>query len=532
MPIIGPLPNQIVNGQVEDATPVMADYNWILSQVNANACPATAGITILKGNGMGGTTSAVAGTDYVTPAQLASANQNFTQAGTGAVTRTMQNKVREVSVSVTDFGGVMDGVTDISPALQLAINYLKSIGGGYVDIPQSVSPGLMLSTVNVDSRDIKIRGQGHGGNHDNSDGFLAATILKWGGAAGGTMFYFAPSPTAISKLFGCGMTDVFLDAGPTVALYGINIATSNGGIWDIAGNGFGAALMVMGCLENNGILQDAYDTQDNEVSLRSYNVFNGGGCLVCQGRSDGVANTSLNIFKSIRADVSTGSAVILLDCDSNLFQSVSVFGVGVAGAEPTGYGIQMAGSNSSVGPCRQNLFQIVAIASNSAAGTWANGVVAHGTESYVIPSGVNPGPFKDPNVIQFYDWLDTRSPPFIGTGALLHWASNRAPMGMQKVIPGAGAGHGIRIASDGWAVQHGIEGPIPNGGSSTVTLPHALSAADASSVTVCPIGVVAGFYVDNVVTNSLTIHNTGASPGFFWWRVEGYVELTSADWNF
>ena len=34
--IIGPLPNNIQNGQVEDAVPVMANFNWIVSQVNAN----------------------------------------------------------------------------------------------------------------------------------------------------------------------------------------------------------------------------------------------------------------------------------------------------------------------------------------------------------------------------------------------------------------------------------------------------------------------------------------------------------------
>jgi len=39
--IIGAFPNTIVNGQLIDATPVMADFNWILSQVNANAAAAS-----------------------------------------------------------------------------------------------------------------------------------------------------------------------------------------------------------------------------------------------------------------------------------------------------------------------------------------------------------------------------------------------------------------------------------------------------------------------------------------------------------
>ena len=37
MAIIGPLPNILQDGTVADAVPVMADFNWIVSQVNANA---------------------------------------------------------------------------------------------------------------------------------------------------------------------------------------------------------------------------------------------------------------------------------------------------------------------------------------------------------------------------------------------------------------------------------------------------------------------------------------------------------------
>ena len=37
MPIIGALPNTILNGQPIDAIPVMADFNWLMTQTNANA---------------------------------------------------------------------------------------------------------------------------------------------------------------------------------------------------------------------------------------------------------------------------------------------------------------------------------------------------------------------------------------------------------------------------------------------------------------------------------------------------------------
>ena len=39
MAIIGTLPNNIQDGQLVDASPLMADFNYIVNQVNANANP-------------------------------------------------------------------------------------------------------------------------------------------------------------------------------------------------------------------------------------------------------------------------------------------------------------------------------------------------------------------------------------------------------------------------------------------------------------------------------------------------------------
>ena len=56
------------------------------------------------------------------PRDLATLGGGFTQSGTGAIQRTVENKLKD-TISVKDFGAVGDGVTDDAPEIQAALNY-------------------------------------------------------------------------------------------------------------------------------------------------------------------------------------------------------------------------------------------------------------------------------------------------------------------------------------------------------------------------------------------------------------------------
>jgi hypothetical protein len=69
------------------------------------------------------------------PRDLATLGGGFTQSGTGAIQRTVENKLKD-TVSVKDFGAVGDGVADDYAALQTAITYAFNNKIGTVYLPK------------------------------------------------------------------------------------------------------------------------------------------------------------------------------------------------------------------------------------------------------------------------------------------------------------------------------------------------------------------------------------------------------------
>jgi hypothetical protein len=106
----------------------------------------------------------------------------YLPAGIDAVETTVQTKLRQ-TVSVKDFGAVGDGIKNDASAIQAAINYVSSIGGGTVNLPSAkyyigtASPAISIPSF------VRLLGDG------NSTGGLALT--------GGTELLYGGSGTAV-----------------------------------------------------------------------------------------------------------------------------------------------------------------------------------------------------------------------------------------------------------------------------------------------------------------------------------------------
>lgn len=111
--------------------------SWVASDIN------TANLAASTGAGLVGAADGAAGSLWTTVAGfvariISSAGASvigFIQAGVGSVLRTVQSKLREVSLSVFDFGGVGDGVADEYAAILKTQNAVVAAGGGTVYFP-------------------------------------------------------------------------------------------------------------------------------------------------------------------------------------------------------------------------------------------------------------------------------------------------------------------------------------------------------------------------------------------------------------
>ena len=135
MAIIGTLPLTLTNGTLEDATQVMSLFSWIQSQTNGNACPATTGSAVLKGNGAGGTATASPGVDYVAPG---GAVGTLNWAGTSTGSANAQILTPATAITAYSAGLALEFIAGFSNSGALQINVS---GLGLVNVFKDTAAG-------------------------------------------------------------------------------------------------------------------------------------------------------------------------------------------------------------------------------------------------------------------------------------------------------------------------------------------------------------------------------------------------------
>jgi len=259
----------------------------------------------------------------------------FTQEGTGAEDRSVQNKLRETK-SATDFGATGDGATDDTAALQAAVDSFGA-DGGILYVPAGTY--MITDTVWV-SKPVLIVGDGEGdvSTNNNSTG-LMTTTFRWDGANGGLMFLYsavdstdlAGGSTDGNIIYGGGMTRAAVYGkkdSSTVAATGIWAASTSRALF--------TELQISRC-SSYGLLVDGGNAALSVRNVFSVNFVAGADAIT-------VAMDGL-VFRAFNSNVSTqnhctsvsglladGDLVVCGDTDNNVFNHVQGVHTGTGNA--------------------------------------------------------------------------------------------------------------------------------------------------------------------------------------------------------
>jgi hypothetical protein len=275
----------------------------------------------------------------------------FTQAGTGAVQRTLDAKIKEsVWVSVTDFGADPSGVIDASLAVFNAITALGNGGGtvffpaGIYKITTSISIGNGSTAAQSTKAGVRLVGSG------NVQG--TGTVLKWGGGVtNAAMFAF------LGPMKGGGIENILFDGNSTLGGAFKLVAMYEGKFEHIAAQNFTNNLIESVSIASavSGNASSQFNTF-NDIQLFLANVVNTMGIRLDGNGSNAATNTSLNTFNNVAIvfpSVATAMfGLYLRDCDGNLFSNLNMIGGGAGTAALT---FDYSGSGGGVWPAN-NLF--------------------------------------------------------------------------------------------------------------------------------------------------------------------------------
>ena len=263
---------------------------------------------------------------------------------TGKVSQ-IQNVAPQINISVKDFGAIGDGVNDDTVAIQNAVAYTASIGGGTVFIPSGIYN--ISSSINVTSSNINIEGVGTGEYNDSNVLTSSSnTKIKWVGASyNGALFnFYTISGVLNARIYGSGLSNVIIDCSSEV-YYGLILnSVASGSFYDITIINPTYTGVLSTCYAS-GVIAFVADTQSNIFTRVYVRISDAVNCLNAHGfvltSSNpflALANTSYNTYNYCQARTINGTGIILGDADNNIFNTCG------AGATGTGKDIDIQGA--------------------------------------------------------------------------------------------------------------------------------------------------------------------------------------------
>jgi hypothetical protein len=241
---------------------------------------------------------------------------SFIQAGTGAVTRNMQDKVRE-SVSVKDFGAVGDGVTDDTTALTAFFNSaIANAGVQHVLFNNTYAVSAVMPTINVSNVWIT----GAGSEIHNVGELMSGTVIKWIGVSNPSepiIKISSISGASNAKISDIKFIGIGIDCNNGACGYGMRLSS----IWN---SDIDVAIANAGSvgLDCNSVsaLGEETSTQRCRIKLQSRQIEAASGFgMVCSGNYSGGSSTGNFSMNEVWIDAvhKNIQPLYLVDSDNN-----------------------------------------------------------------------------------------------------------------------------------------------------------------------------------------------------------------------
>lgn len=265
--------------------------------------------------------STVTDATVATNAGIQSSKLSFTQAGTGAVARTVLSKLQE-RLSAADFNAKGDGITDDTAALSAAINEANVLGT-VVQLTPGSTYIISAALPPITTTGAGLECTGGGGDNQND----AGCVIKATGTAGYTM-------VTLSSIIGQRKTTHLRFKGIALdcnSIAGIGLSITSIDYSDISVVGWNAKTegVFIGCV-NGALLTDPQDTQRNTISIVWQQITVDVPCVLMQNGSTG--NPSFNLFPLVAAvnaaPRGVQAAFVWIGTDNNIYENFSVVSPG------------------------------------------------------------------------------------------------------------------------------------------------------------------------------------------------------------